>query len=66
MQMTHPASQIQHWPSGCPETHLEHTVSLVGPGRVRLKPMITHVLNGLEAVPRGLREHGEQGNLSGH
>ena len=33
-QMTHPASQVQHWPSGCPETHLEHTVSLVGPGCV--------------------------------
>ena len=31
--------------------HLEHTVRLVASGRVRLKPTITHVLNGLEAVP---------------
>jgi threonine dehydrogenase-like Zn-dependent dehydrogenase len=32
--------------------HLEHTVRLVAAGRVRLKPMITHVLIGLEAVPQ--------------
>jgi threonine dehydrogenase-like Zn-dependent dehydrogenase len=32
--------------------HLEHTVRLVASGRVRLKPTITHVLNGLESVPR--------------
>jgi threonine dehydrogenase-like Zn-dependent dehydrogenase len=32
--------------------HLEHTVRLVATGRVRLKPTITHVLNGIEAVPR--------------
>jgi threonine dehydrogenase-like Zn-dependent dehydrogenase len=32
--------------------HLEHTVHLVASGRVRLKPTITHVLSGLEAVPR--------------
>jgi (R,R)-butanediol dehydrogenase / meso-butanediol dehydrogenase / diacetyl reductase len=32
--------------------HLEHTVRLVATGRVRLKPMITHVLDGLESVPR--------------
>jgi len=32
--------------------HLEHTVRLVASGRVRLKPMITHVLFGLEAVPQ--------------
>jgi threonine dehydrogenase-like Zn-dependent dehydrogenase len=31
--------------------HLEHTVRLVASGRVRLKPTITHVLKGLEAVP---------------
>jgi threonine dehydrogenase-like Zn-dependent dehydrogenase len=34
------------------QTHLEHTVRLVASGRVRLKPAITHVLSGLEAVPR--------------
>jgi threonine dehydrogenase-like Zn-dependent dehydrogenase len=32
--------------------HLEHTVRLVASGRVRLSPTITHVLHGLEAVPR--------------
>jgi threonine dehydrogenase-like Zn-dependent dehydrogenase len=32
--------------------HLEYTVRLVASGRVRLKPTITHVLNGLDAVPR--------------
>jgi threonine dehydrogenase-like Zn-dependent dehydrogenase len=31
--------------------HLEHTVRLVASGRVRLKPMITHVLSGIESVP---------------
>jgi len=31
--------------------HLEYTVRLVASGRVRLKPAITHVLNGLERVP---------------
>jgi threonine dehydrogenase-like Zn-dependent dehydrogenase len=31
--------------------HLEHTVRLVASGRVRLKPVITHVLHGIEAVP---------------
>jgi threonine dehydrogenase-like Zn-dependent dehydrogenase len=32
--------------------HLEHTVRLVASGRVSLKPTITHVLSGLEAVPQ--------------
>ena len=32
--------------------HLEHTVRLVASGRVRLKPTITHILSGLEAVPQ--------------
>jgi len=32
--------------------HLEHTVRLVASGRVVLKPTITHVLTGLEAVPQ--------------
>lgn len=31
--------------------HLEHTVRLVASGRVRLKPAITHVLNGIDKVP---------------
>ena len=32
--------------------HLEHTVRLVASGRVRLKPTITHQLNGIEQVPK--------------
>src|SRR5262245_39993103 len=32
--------------------HLQHTVGLVASGRVRLKPTITHVLEGLEQVPK--------------
>lgn len=33
------------------QAHLEHTVRLVASGRVRLKPTITHVLQGIESVP---------------
>jgi threonine dehydrogenase-like Zn-dependent dehydrogenase len=32
--------------------HLEHTVRLVSSGRVRLQPTITHVLFGIDSVPR--------------
>jgi threonine dehydrogenase-like Zn-dependent dehydrogenase len=32
--------------------HLEHTVRLVATGRIRVKPTITHVLTGIEAVPK--------------
>jgi threonine dehydrogenase-like Zn-dependent dehydrogenase len=32
--------------------HLEHTVRLAASGRVRLAPCITHVLTGIEAVPK--------------
>lgn len=32
--------------------HLQHTVGLVDSGRVRLKPTITHQLQGLEHVPQ--------------
>ena len=32
--------------------HLEHTVRLVASGRVRLAPTITHVLDGIESVPK--------------
>lgn len=34
------------------QAHLEHTVRLVATGRVRLQPTITHVLQGLESVPK--------------
>jgi threonine dehydrogenase-like Zn-dependent dehydrogenase len=33
-------------------SHLEHTVRLVATGRVRVKPTITHILSGLESVPK--------------
>ena len=32
--------------------HLEHTVRLVASGRVRLAPTITHILSGIESVPK--------------
>ncbi len=32
--------------------HLELTVRLVASGRVNVRPMITHILNGLKAVPQ--------------
>jgi threonine dehydrogenase-like Zn-dependent dehydrogenase len=34
------------------QAHLEHTVRLAATGRVRLKPAITHVLRGIESVPK--------------
>ncbi len=32
--------------------HLEHTVRLAASGRVQLRPTITHVLSGIESVPK--------------
>jgi threonine dehydrogenase-like Zn-dependent dehydrogenase len=34
------------------QAHLEYTVRLVASGRVRVKPTITHILSGLESVPK--------------
>jgi threonine dehydrogenase-like Zn-dependent dehydrogenase len=34
------------------QAHLEFTVRLAASGRVRLKPTITHVLHGIDAVPQ--------------
>ena len=34
------------------QAHLEHTVRLVATGRVRLRETITHVLSGIESVPK--------------
>jgi threonine dehydrogenase-like Zn-dependent dehydrogenase len=34
------------------QAHLAYTVRLAATGRVRLKPTITHVLSGIEAVPQ--------------
>lgn len=41
--------------------HLEHTVRLVAGGQVRLAPMITHVLSGIEAVPQALEITAQKG-----
>ena len=34
------------------QAHLEHTVRMVASGRIHLKSTITHVLSGIESVPR--------------
>jgi threonine dehydrogenase-like Zn-dependent dehydrogenase len=34
------------------QAHLEHTVRLVASGHVRLAPTITHLLSGIESVPK--------------
>src|SRR5262249_24494616 len=43
--------------------HLEHTVRLVASGRVRLKPTITHILDGIEAVPRAFEVTANKGKF---
>jgi threonine dehydrogenase-like Zn-dependent dehydrogenase len=40
------------FPDVSTQAHLEHTVRLVASGRVRLGATITHVLSGIESVPR--------------
>jgi threonine dehydrogenase-like Zn-dependent dehydrogenase len=45
------------------QAHLEHTVRLVASGRVRLKPTITHVLSGLESVPRAFEITANKGRF---
>ena len=40
------------FPDVSTQGHLEHTVRLVATGRVRLSPTITHILQGIEAVPQ--------------
>lgn len=40
------------FPDVSTQGHLEHTVRLVASGRVRLKPTITHILQGIESVPK--------------
>jgi threonine dehydrogenase-like Zn-dependent dehydrogenase len=44
--------------------HLEHTVRLVATGRVRLNPTITHVLHGLESVPRAFEITANKGKYA--
>jgi threonine dehydrogenase-like Zn-dependent dehydrogenase len=43
--------------------HLEYTVRLVASGRVRLGPTITHVLHGLESVPRAFEITANKGKF---
>ncbi len=45
------------------QTHLEHTVRLVASRRVRLRPTITHVLEGLESVPRAFEITANKGKF---
>jgi threonine dehydrogenase-like Zn-dependent dehydrogenase len=40
------------FPDVSTQAHLEHTVRLAASGRVRLRPTITHVLHGIDCVPR--------------
>ena len=43
--------------------HLQHTVSLVASGRVNMKPMITHVLDGIENVPKAFEITANKGKF---
>lgn len=43
--------------------HLQHTVNLVAAGRVRLKPTITHILEGIENVPRAFEITANKGKF---
>ncbi len=43
--------------------HLEHTVRLVASGRVRLGPTITHVLHGIDQVPRAFEITANKGKF---
>ena len=45
------------------QAHLEHTVRLVASGRVNLRPTITHVLHGLESVPKAFEITANKGNF---
>jgi threonine dehydrogenase-like Zn-dependent dehydrogenase len=45
------------------QAHLEHTVRLVASGRVRLKPTITHVLSGIESVPKAFEITANKGKF---
>jgi threonine dehydrogenase-like Zn-dependent dehydrogenase len=45
------------------QAHLEHTVRLVASGRVRLQPMITHVLSGIASVPQAFEITSNKGQF---
>lgn len=46
------------------QAHLEHTVRMVASGRVRLKPTITHVLEGIESVPQAFEITANKGKYA--
>lgn len=45
------------------QAHLEHTVRLAATGRVQLGPTITHVLDGIESVPRAFEITANKGKF---
>src|SRR5436305_15210462 len=45
------------------QAHLEYTVRVVASGRVQLRPTITHVLQGLESVPRAFEITANKGKF---
>jgi threonine dehydrogenase-like Zn-dependent dehydrogenase len=45
------------------QAHLEHTVRLAATGRVRLKETITHVLSGIESVPKAFEITANKGKF---
>lgn len=45
------------------QAHLEYTVRVVATGRVRLKPTITHVLQGIESVPKAFEITANKGKF---
>lgn len=51
------------FPDVSTRAHLEFTVRLVASGRVRVKPAITHVLHGIEAVPRAFEITANKGKF---
>ncbi|MSR31157.1 MAG: Zn-dependent alcohol dehydrogenase [Gemmataceae bacterium] len=45
------------------QAHLQHTVRLAASGRVKIKPTITHVLQGLESVPQAFEITANKGKF---
>jgi threonine dehydrogenase-like Zn-dependent dehydrogenase len=45
----------------CTRKLINYAIELVGSGRLRLKPMIGHVLEGIEEVPRAFEMTGNKG-----
>jgi threonine dehydrogenase-like Zn-dependent dehydrogenase len=45
------------------QAHLEHTVRLAATGRVQLRPTITHVLEGIDSVPKAFEITANKGKF---